>query len=183
MCRTSGTSHQTAAAIGTCLSLTQPLGDAISTVTLVRPVAVFKGYAIYPVGDFTKQSFGVPRVFLAGRRLPISRCVRSPGELGSGCTGSGTGHRYPWTDRTIQSRITAAYSLCGIIQPQPWPSSCARIDPPRRRSSSPTNSDGRSGTDRLTSGVVQTQVCRSQEEVFPTGEQWKAAATGEKGWT
>lgn len=29
--------------------------------------------------------------------------------------------------------------------------------------------------------AVQTQVCRSQEEVFTTGEQWKAAM-GEKGW-
>jgi hypothetical protein len=31
------------------------------------------------------------------------------------------------------------------------------------------------------SEVVQTQVCRSQEEVFATGEQRKAAM-GEKGW-
>jgi hypothetical protein len=29
--------------------------------------------------------------------------------------------------------------------------------------------------------VVQTQVCRSQDEVLSTGEQWKAAMT-EKGW-
>jgi hypothetical protein len=29
--------------------------------------------------------------------------------------------------------------------------------------------------------VVQTQVCRSQDEVLTTGEQWKAAM-GEKGW-
>jgi hypothetical protein len=29
--------------------------------------------------------------------------------------------------------------------------------------------------------VVQTQVCRSQEEVLTTGEQWKAAMI-EKGW-
>ena len=29
--------------------------------------------------------------------------------------------------------------------------------------------------------VVQTLVCRTQEEVFVTGEQWKAAM-GEKGW-
>jgi hypothetical protein len=29
--------------------------------------------------------------------------------------------------------------------------------------------------------AVQTQVCRSQEEVFTTGEQWKAAMM-EKGW-
>jgi hypothetical protein len=29
--------------------------------------------------------------------------------------------------------------------------------------------------------AVQTQVCRSQEEVFVTGEQWKAAMM-EKGW-
>jgi hypothetical protein len=30
--------------------------------------------------------------------------------------------------------------------------------------------------------VVQTQVCRSQEEVLTTGEEWKTAM-GEKGWT
>jgi hypothetical protein len=29
--------------------------------------------------------------------------------------------------------------------------------------------------------VVQTQVCRTQEELFTTVEQWKAAM-GEKGW-
>ena len=29
--------------------------------------------------------------------------------------------------------------------------------------------------------VVQTQVCRTQEEVFATGEQWKIAMC-EKGW-
>jgi hypothetical protein len=29
--------------------------------------------------------------------------------------------------------------------------------------------------------AVQTQVCRSQEEVLATGEQWKKAM-GEKGW-
>jgi len=29
--------------------------------------------------------------------------------------------------------------------------------------------------------VVQTQVCRTQEDVFTTGEQWKAAMA-EKGW-
>ena len=29
--------------------------------------------------------------------------------------------------------------------------------------------------------VVQTQVCRSQDEVLDTGEQWKAALR-EKGW-
>lgn len=29
--------------------------------------------------------------------------------------------------------------------------------------------------------VVQTQVCRTQEEELTTGEQWKAAM-GEKGW-
>ncbi len=29
--------------------------------------------------------------------------------------------------------------------------------------------------------IVQTQVCRTQEEVFTTGEQWKAAMR-EKGW-
>jgi hypothetical protein len=29
--------------------------------------------------------------------------------------------------------------------------------------------------------VVQTQVCRSQDEVLTTGEQWKAAMI-EKGW-
>ena len=29
--------------------------------------------------------------------------------------------------------------------------------------------------------VVQTQVCRTQEEVFATGEQW-TGAMGEKGW-
>ena len=29
--------------------------------------------------------------------------------------------------------------------------------------------------------VVQTQVCRSQDEVFTTGEQWKVAMM-EKGW-
>ena len=29
--------------------------------------------------------------------------------------------------------------------------------------------------------VVQTQVCRSQDEVFDTGEQWRAAMI-EKGW-
>jgi hypothetical protein len=29
---------------------------------------------------------------------------------------------------------------------------------------------------------VQTQVCRSQEDVLTTGEQWKAAMN-EKGWT
>ena len=30
--------------------------------------------------------------------------------------------------------------------------------------------------------VVQTQVCRSQDEVLTTGGQWKAAML-EKGWT
>ena len=30
--------------------------------------------------------------------------------------------------------------------------------------------------------VVQTQVCRTQEEMFTTGEQWKAAMI-EKGWS
>ena len=30
--------------------------------------------------------------------------------------------------------------------------------------------------------VVQKQVCRTEEEVLTTGEQWKAAM-GEKGWT
>jgi hypothetical protein len=30
--------------------------------------------------------------------------------------------------------------------------------------------------------IVQTQVCRSQEGVLTTGEQWKAAMI-EKGWT
>jgi len=30
--------------------------------------------------------------------------------------------------------------------------------------------------------VVQTQVCRSQDDVLTTGEQWKAAMQ-EKGWT
>jgi hypothetical protein len=30
--------------------------------------------------------------------------------------------------------------------------------------------------------VVQTQVCRTQEEVFSIGEQWKAAML-EKGWS
>jgi hypothetical protein len=29
--------------------------------------------------------------------------------------------------------------------------------------------------------VVQTQVCRTQEDVLSTGEQWKAAMS-EKGW-
>jgi hypothetical protein len=29
--------------------------------------------------------------------------------------------------------------------------------------------------------VVQSQVCRTQDEVLTTGEQWKAAMT-EKGW-
>jgi len=29
--------------------------------------------------------------------------------------------------------------------------------------------------------VVQTQVCRSQDDVLTTGEQWKAAMV-EKGW-
>jgi hypothetical protein len=29
--------------------------------------------------------------------------------------------------------------------------------------------------------IVQTQVCRTQEEVLSTGEQWKAAMI-EKGW-
>jgi len=29
--------------------------------------------------------------------------------------------------------------------------------------------------------VVQTQVCRSQDEVLTTGDQWKAAMV-EKGW-
>lgn len=29
--------------------------------------------------------------------------------------------------------------------------------------------------------VVQTRVCRSQEEVLSTGEEWKGAM-GEKGW-
>jgi hypothetical protein len=29
--------------------------------------------------------------------------------------------------------------------------------------------------------VVQTQVCRTQEAVFTTGEEWKIAM-GEKGW-
>ena len=29
--------------------------------------------------------------------------------------------------------------------------------------------------------VVQTQVCRTQEEVLSTGEEWKAAMI-EKGW-
>ena len=29
--------------------------------------------------------------------------------------------------------------------------------------------------------AVQTQVCRSQEEVFTTGEQWKVAMSA-KGW-
>ena len=32
------------------------------------------------------------------------------------------------------------------------------------------------------SDVVQSHVCRTQEEVFSTGEQWKAAMI-EKGWT
>jgi hypothetical protein len=30
--------------------------------------------------------------------------------------------------------------------------------------------------------VVQTQVCRTQDEVFDCGEQWKAAMV-EKGWS
>ncbi len=30
-------------------------------------------------------------------------------------------------------------------------------------------------------GIVQTPVCRSQDEVLSTGEQWKAAMI-EKGW-
>ena len=30
--------------------------------------------------------------------------------------------------------------------------------------------------------IVQTQVCRSQEDVLTTGEQWKAAMV-EKGWS
>lgn len=30
--------------------------------------------------------------------------------------------------------------------------------------------------------LVQSQVCRAQEEVLSTGEQWKAAM-GEKGWS
>jgi hypothetical protein len=30
--------------------------------------------------------------------------------------------------------------------------------------------------------IVQTQVCRDQEEVLRTGEEWKAAMI-EKGWT
>ena len=33
----------------------------------------------------------------------------------------------------------------------------------------------------LQDDVVQTQVCRSQDEVLTTGEQWKAAMI-EKGW-
>ena len=44
------------------------------------------------------------------------------------------------------------------------------------------NSDGRCDFSIGTQlEVVQTQICRTQDEVLATGEQWKAAMA-EKGW-
>jgi hypothetical protein len=56
---------------------------------------------------------------------------------------------------------------------------------PRRGEGDPPHASTRVGV-RLLAGAqlepVQTQVCRTQEEVFSTGERWKAAMM-EKGWT